>query len=153
MSAVRVSIDLPAPPDEVWDVIMDPHQMERWVTIQRELTAADDGPPRVGFTMAQRYAIRGAPVNVSWVLESLDRPRTAVWRGTGPAGASALIEYHLVPVADGTRTRFDYVNDFAAPMGLLGRVASRALMGGTPEREAVQSLELLRDLLAARHTA
>jgi uncharacterized protein YndB with AHSA1/START domain len=146
MSAVRATIDLPAPPEQVWDLIMDPHQLERWVTIHRQLCAADDGPPRSGFSMEQRMSIRGAPVTVTWELDEFDPPTHATWKGRGPARASAFIAYDLEAIEGGTR--FHYTNDFTAPMGLLGRVASRALMGGVPDREAAASLEQLRALLA-----
>lgn len=145
MSAVVVTAELPAPPERVWSVVMDPTQFERWVTIHKELISADSGPPRVGFKMAQRYIIRGAPVKVKWVLEELTPPFHARWEGKGPAGAKAHIEYHLEPNGEGTL--FHYRNEFIAPMGPLGAVASKALMGGVPEREAHASLARLKDLL------
>lgn len=145
MTAVRATIDLPAPPSEVWDLIMDPHALERWVTIHRELVRSDDGEPRKGFEMEQRMAIRGAPVTVTWTLDELDPPRRATWLGQGPARATAFIEYALEEIPEGTR--FHYTNDFTPPGGVLGRVASRALMGGVPDREASASLERLRGLL------
>lgn len=146
MTAVRATIDLPADPPRVWDTIMDPHLLERWVTIHRELLSADDGEPRKGFGMEQRMSIRGAPVTVTWELDEVDPPRRATWQGAGPARATAFIEYVLEEIPEGTR--FHYTNDFTPPMGLLGRVASRALMGGVPEREANASLERLKALLA-----
>ena len=148
MSAVVVSSDLPATPDEVWAVVMDPQRLGEWVTIQDELLSADDGPPRVGFRLEQRYVIRGAPVKVRWWLDTCEPPRHAHWKGKGPAGAKAEIEYRLEPLPDGT-TRFHYHNDFRAPMGPLGALASRALMGGVPEREAHASLARLQRLLQA----
>ncbi|CAB4956375.1 unannotated protein [freshwater metagenome] len=147
MSAVRATIDLPADPQRVWDVIMDPHQLERWVTIHRELCSVDDGPPAKGFTMEQRMSIRGAPVTITWEIDELDPPRRATWNGAGPARATAFIEYALEEIPEGTR--FHYTNDFTPPGGVIGRVASRALMGGVPDREAAASLERLRALLAA----
>ena len=149
MTDVAASVDLPASPDEVWAVVMDPYQLERWVTIHRHLISADDGPPRVGFKMRQQYSIRGAPVPVSWVLEDVDPPHAARWTGRGPARAKALIEYRLEPI-DGGGTRFQYTNEFQAPMGPLGRVASKALMGGVPDREAHASLERLKDLFVSQ---
>ncbi|MDX8151173.1 SRPBCC family protein [Patulibacter brassicae] len=151
MSAVVVFRDLPATPERVWEVVMDPHQFGAWVTIQDELLSADEGAPRVGFAMAQRYVIRGAKVKVSWKLRELDPPRWADWHGKGPAGAKAFISYRLEPLPqeDGTtHTRFHYSNEFRAPMGPLGAVASKALMGGVPEREAHASLDRLAALLA-----
>lgn len=147
MTAVVATIDIPVPRQRVWDLVMDPHGLERWVTIHRELLSADEGAPRKGFSMEQRMSIRGAPVTVSWELDEVDPPGLATWKGKGPARANAFIEYRLEEVNGGTR--FHYTNDFTPPMGLLGRVASKALMGGVPEREANASLERLRALLVA----
>lgn len=146
MSAVVATIDLPAPPETVWGIVMDPRLLERWVTIHRELTSTDEGPLRVGFRMGQKYSIRGAPVAVSWTLQAFTAPRSAIWAGTGPAGATARIVYALTAIDGGTR--FDYTNEFHAPMGVLGRVASKALMGHVPDREAQQSLERLKQFIA-----
>lgn len=146
MTAVEASIELPAAPDAVWPVVLDPHRLHEWVTIHRSLTSADDGPPRTGFRMDQQLAIRGVPVAVSWILEECEAPHIARWKGSGPAGARARIEYRLEPVEGGTR--FVYTNDFTPPGGPLGRIAASALIGGTPEREAHASLERLRTLIA-----
>jgi hypothetical protein len=54
--------------------------------------------------------------------------------------------YQLETLADGC-TRFDYANEFHAPLGPIGALASRALVGGMPEREATRTLERLRALL------
>lgn len=147
MTAVEASIELPAPPHEVWPVVLDPHRLHEWVTIHRSLSSADSGPPRTGFRMSQLMTIRGVPVPVSWVLRECEAPHLARWEGRGPAGARARIEYRLDPSANGTR--FVYTNEFSAPMGPLGRIAANALVGGTPEREAHASLEQLRKLIDA----
>ena len=68
----------------------------------------------------------------------------AVWEGRGPARSHAHTIYRLRPDGDGTR--LDYENEFHAPLGPLGAVASRALVGGIPQREANRSLERLRGL-------
>lgn len=71
--------------------------------------------------------------------------RRAVWEGRGPARSRARTEYTLQ--ADGDHTRFDYRNEFHPPLGAVGALASRALVGGMPEREAKRTLERLRALL------
>ena len=68
----------------------------------------------------------------------------AEWHGRGPARSHAETEYRLTAVDGGTR--FDYRNEFTAPLGPLGRVASRALVGGLPRREADASLRKLKAL-------
>jgi uncharacterized protein YndB with AHSA1/START domain len=146
MSAVTTSTHLPAPPAEVWRVIMDPQRLGDWVTIHRRLDRADAGPPHDGFEMEQRVCLRGVEFKVSWELVECRNEQLAVWEGHGPARSRARTEYRLA--AEDGGTRFDYRNEFKAPLGPLGAVASRAIVGGLPEREAKRSLERLSGLFA-----
>ena len=140
MSGVEATIEIDAPIDTVWDVVMDAHRLEDWVTIHRELVDSTDT------TMKQVMVIRGAPFTVEWKLDESRPPAYAHWLGKGPAGSKAVIEYRLTETRHGG-TRFDYTNAFEAPGGLLGKVASRALVGSTPEREAHASLQKLKRLI------
>jgi uncharacterized protein YndB with AHSA1/START domain len=146
MSTVTASIRIAAPPAEVWKTVMDPSRLGEWVTIHRALRHADEGAPRVGFQMDQRVHLRGVTLDVHWRLTEYEALRRAVWEGRGPARSHARTEYTLRALADGS-TRFDYANDFRAPLGAIGALASRALVGGMPEREATRTLERLRALL------
>ena len=53
--------------------------------------------------------------------------------------------YRLSPADGGTR--FDYENEFNPPLGPLGAAASRALVGGLPQREANATLQRLKALI------
>jgi uncharacterized protein YndB with AHSA1/START domain len=145
MSTVTASIQLAATPAEVWKTVMDPARLGDWVTIHRQLRHADDGPPRGGFEMDQRVHLRGVSLDVHWRLAECEPDRHAVWEGKGPARSRARTEYTLTAQGDGTR--FEYRNEFRAPLGPVGALASRALVGGMPEREAHRTLERLAALL------
>ena len=146
MSVVTASLQLDAGPEEVWRTIMDPARLGEWVTIHRKLLHADKGPPRVGFTMDQQIHMRGVSLEVHWKLAECRPCELAVWEGKGPARSRARSEYALHARDGGTC--FDYRNEFRAPLGPVGAIVSRALVGGMPEREAQRTLERLRDLLA-----
>jgi len=124
---------------------MDPTRLEEWVTIHRRLVRADDPPARVGFKMDQQIHLRGVNLQVHWTLVECRPPQRAVWEGRGPARSRAHTEYVLQ--ADGLGTLFEYHNEFHAPLGPLGAVVSRALVGGMPQREANRTLERLRAYL------
>ena len=145
MSTVTASIQIAAPPEEVWQTVMDPHRLGEWVSIHRGLRYADAGPPRVGFEMHQRIHLRGVSMDIHWRLVACEANRRAVWEGRGPARSKARTEYTLRAVEGATR--FEYANDFHVPLGAIGALASRALVGGIPEREAQRTLERLRALL------
>jgi uncharacterized protein YndB with AHSA1/START domain len=146
MSTVAASIEIAAPQAQVWDTVMDPARLGDWVTIHRKLRDSDDGIPRVGYRMDQQIHLRGVSIDVHWTLVECVPGERAVWDGRGPAHSRARTEYALCPTSNGS-TRFDYRNEFHAPFGPLGALASRALVGGMPEREATRTLDRLRGLL------
>ena len=145
MSVVTVSTRIAAPRERVWKMVMDPARLHDWVTIHRKLVHADDGPPRIGFEMDQQIHLRGVSVEVHWKLVECEPDERAVWEGRGPARSRARTEYVLRSEDGGTR--FDYLNEFHPPLGPVGALASRALVGGMPEREAKHTLERLREQL------
>jgi carbon monoxide dehydrogenase subunit G len=142
MSLITVSTQIAVAPEDVWKMIMDPDRLGDWVTIHRRLIHADEGPPRVGYEMDQQVHLRGVNLEVHWKLIDCRTDELAVWEGLGPARSHARTEYILN--ADGDGTRFDYRNEFRAPLGPLGAIVSRALVGGMPEREAERTLVRLR---------
>jgi uncharacterized protein YndB with AHSA1/START domain len=145
MSIVTASIRIAAAPARVWAMVMNPSCLSEWVTIHRKLVHADDGPPRVGYTMDQQIHMRGVSLEVHWTLVDCRAGELAVWEGRGPARSHARSEYVLS--AEDGGTRFDYRNDFRPPLGPVGALVSRALVRGMPEREARRTLERLREHL------
>jgi uncharacterized protein YndB with AHSA1/START domain len=147
VSHVSSTIKIDASPEEVWAVAMDPARLEDWVTIHRKLIDASSDEPRKGIRMRQELSLRGAHFKVSWKLTECEINQLAVWEGSGPARSRARTQYRLS--AEGGGTRFDYENEFKPPLGPLGAVASRALIGGVPKREAQRSLQKLKALIEA----
>ena len=145
MSKVTVEIEIRASRETVFDAMLDPARLSEWVTIHKKVNSTDSGPPREGFCMVQTLVLRGAPFKVRWSLTQYERPGEATWEGRGPGGSYARTAYRLTE-RDGA-TRFEYLNEYKAPGGVLGAAASRALVGGTSEREARRSLERLKALL------
>jgi uncharacterized membrane protein len=148
VTLVTASIEIDAPREKVYDLVLDPARLDEWVTIHRRVNSRDGGPPRQGYEMNQTLHLRGANFKVSWTLTEADRPDRATWEGRGPAHSYARTSYDLRALDD-DRTRFEYENEFTAPGGFLGAAASRMLIGGVPEREAKRSLERLKALLEA----
>ena len=120
MSEVVTSIDIAAPPEEVFDLVMDPTRFGDWVTIHRRLISHSASE------MEQVLCIHHVNFHVHWELVSSERPRHVEWHGRGPARSKAETEYSLTPIDGGTR--FKYRNEFKAPLGPLGAAASRALV-------------------------
>ncbi|HET9719959.1 MAG TPA: SRPBCC family protein [Solirubrobacteraceae bacterium] len=149
MSIVHVSIDIAAPPEVVFDTIMDPRRLRDWVTIHRSVSNVSIHPDNPGAKMDQVLCMRGVNFKVHWTLVDVRRPQEAEWEGRGPALSKARIHYRLSGDSNGG-TKFDYTNEFHAPGGPLGAVASRVFVGQASEREAMNSLNRLKALIESR---
>ena len=143
MSLVTASIQIAAPPEDVWKMVMDP---SAWVigsqSTARCIVPTMD-PHGLDIEMDQQIHLRGVNIDVHWKLVECNPCKLAVWEGRGPARSRARTEYVLSAEGDGG-TRFDYRNEFHPPLGPLGAIVSRALVGGMPEREARRTLDRLR---------
>jgi uncharacterized protein YndB with AHSA1/START domain len=144
---VRAAVELRASPEEVWDVVMDPHRLGEWVTTHAGLEG--DVPARLehGTTFRQRLKVGGAPFTVTWRVVECERPRFVRWQGEGPGGSEASVEYRLRGAGDATE--FTYANEFQLPGGALGRLAGRAVGERVARRESEKTLKNLKGLFAA----
>jgi uncharacterized protein YndB with AHSA1/START domain len=146
MTVVAATIVIDAPPETVYDVMLDPARLHEWVTIHRRVDRVDAGAPRHGYEMDQVLNLRHVDFKVHWTLTRADRPLAATWEGHGPAGSYARTAYLLERTkSDGTR--FMYENEFRPPGGFIGLAASHVIVGGVPEREANRSLRNLKTLI------
>jgi hypothetical protein len=138
------SMEMPAAPEVLYELVMDPRRLHEWVTIQEELVEAPEGQLAVGDHLVQRLKVAGQGFEVSWDVTRAERPGHVEWQGTGPLGTSARVEYTLRP--SGTGTLFGYTNEYELPGGLAGRLAGRAVasMAG---HEAEKTLERLKALV------
>jgi uncharacterized protein YndB with AHSA1/START domain len=143
--SVRETVVLAAEPQRVWDTVMDPSLLERWVTTHDSYEGAPPGPLSEGDEFTQKLRLAGKSFKVRWSVDEADAPRVARWKGEGPAGSTADVVYRLEPEDGGTR--FDYENQFALPGGVLGKAAGGLLSAAPGAREARRSLERLRALL------
>jgi uncharacterized protein YndB with AHSA1/START domain len=149
MSTVEATTSIDAPIETVWDTVMDPGRLKDWVTIHRDVRDVSAHPLSRGATMDQVLCLRGVNFHVHWELADVTAPNRAQWEGRGPAHSHATIRYELQDEGNGTTT-FKYTNEFKAPGGMLGNVASRVIVGGVSEREARNSLARLKALLEKR---
>jgi uncharacterized protein YndB with AHSA1/START domain len=143
--SVRETVVLAADRERVWDTVMDPALLERWVTTHDSYEDASPGPLSAGDEFTQKLRLAGKSFKVRWRVVEAERPALARWEGDGPAGSTANVLYRLT--AEDGGTRFDYENEFALPGGVLGKAAGGVLSAAPGGREARKRLEGLRQLL------
>ena len=143
---VERDITIKAPPEKVWEVLMDAHRLGDWVSIHQRLDDAPDGELGKGDTLTQCLRLMHKNFNVRWTVKEANEPKKAVWDGKGPMRSKAQAIYELESDGD-SGTRFHYVNEFKPPMGPLGSFFADHAFQRTSEREADKSLEKLKRLL------
>jgi carbon monoxide dehydrogenase subunit G len=138
------SITIAAPPERVYDTVMDPRRLEDWVTIHHHLVDAPNGPLKKGSKLTQSLRLAGRRFTVRWTVVENDPCKQVVWEGQGPVASHARVVYAFGEDGDGTR--FSYTNEYDLPGGPLGRAAGRAVARIT-QKELEGSLRRLKALV------
>ena len=142
---VHQTIEIEAPIERVWALVMDPDRLGEWVSIHEEVSEVPDGDLEAGSRFRQRMKLKGVPLKVQWEIVEFEPPSHARWAGEAAAGAEATIVYDLAE--NGAGTTFDYRNEFNLPGGKVGKLAGRAFNAASGDREAKRSLKRLKELL------
>ena len=124
MKAER-TVDVAAPPQRLYDVVMNPDRLDEWVTIHHHLEDAPDGQLEKGSQLTQCLKLGGSRFKVRWTVVENDPCRRVVWEGKGPVASHARVIYEFEPQGEGTR--FSYVNEYELPGGPLGRLAGKTV--------------------------
>jgi len=142
---VRTSIEIAAPRERVFDVLLDLDRLGEWVEAHRGITEEPDGPLHEGSEFRQKLRVSGLGFKVRWTVTRLERPDVVEWQGEGPGGSDARVCYSLAESGDGTR--FDYVNEFHLPGGKLAERAGKLIGEDRAREEANASLRALKELI------
>jgi carbon monoxide dehydrogenase subunit G len=143
---IDASVDVDAPPEAVYGLVMDPRRLDEWVSIHESLLEAPRGDLEQGSKLSQCLKVAGKRFKVHWRVVEDDRPTRVVWEGSGPVWTKARVTYGFDAHDGGTR--FSYRNEYELPGGALGRVAGRAVTRAA-KREMKRSLDRLKEIVEA----
>ena len=120
MTLVRASIDIDAPREQVYDLVLDPSRLDEWVTIHRRINARRRSAARGLRDGADAVPARQLQGDVDADRGRPPRPRHL--GGPRPAPSYARTSYSLNDTEAAARSS-DYENEFKAPGGFLGAAA------------------------------
>ncbi len=141
---VERRVQVKASPEALYQVVMNPRALERWVTIHQFLEDAPEGQLRKGSTLTQCLKLAGKGFKVRWTVVENERAKRVVWEGRGPVRAKAKVIYEFA--ADGDATTFFYANEYDLPGGPIGRMAGPMVKRVTAG-ELDESLKRLKALV------
>jgi carbon monoxide dehydrogenase subunit G len=121
---VEGSAVIDAPPERVWEVVSDPHNLHRW---DRRI-AAVEGVPKDGLHVGATYTVvvrfMGAKAHATSRVVEFKPGTYSKVKVTGMV--DAVVETWLEPLSDG-RTRLRHRVDYHFPGGPLGELAAGAV--------------------------
>ena len=142
---VEREIRINAPPQRVYDVVMDPARLKDWVTIHHHLEDAPNGSLKKGSKLTQYLKLAGHQFRVRWTVVENDPCKLVVWEGRGPVGSHARVSYAFGDSSGDERTDFHYMNEYDLPGGPLGRMAGRGVARVT-QKELDATLQRLKSI-------
>jgi carbon monoxide dehydrogenase subunit G len=141
---VQRTTHIAAPPQAVYDVVMDPRRLADWVTIHQRIEGSPKAPLEKGSQLTQYLKLAGKRFKVHWRVVENEPCEHVVWEGRGPVASRARVEYRFNSNDGGTD--FSYINEYDLPGGPLGRFAGRAVLRVT-QKELDGSLQRLKQLV------
>ena len=108
-----ISVDIAAPPDEVWRVMSDVERWHEWTASIRAIRLLDKGPLRVGSRALVRQP-RFPPA--LWKVSDLDPGRSFTWT-TGAPGMWVYGRHSVAPSGTGSRANLHL--HYEGPIGRL----------------------------------
>lgn len=141
---VERTVAINATPEALYEIVMDPRCLERWVSIHQYLQDEPKGQLRKGSTLTQCLKLAGRGFKVRWTVVENDRAKRVVWEGKGPVRSKAKVIYGFEP--DGEGTEFSYTNEYELPGGAIGRMAGPVVKKVT-SGELDESLRRLKALV------
>ena len=118
----HISVDIAAPPEIVWSVMVDGERWHEWTPSVRSIRMLDKGPLAVGSRALIRQP-RFPPA--VWQVTALEPERSFTWRSGAP-GMRVYARHSVEPIARGTRATLTLRYE-----GVLGRVLARLTRGIT----------------------
>ena len=147
MPVVDESIVVQQPAEEVFDFLLDPHNLAVWESSVVEARQIDDGPAVVGTRSEGVNKVVG--VRFDWVSEitELERPRAVTWSAVASGDRFHFtVAYRVETVDGGVRVTY-HVEADPGLGGVFGRFAD-PLVAGAQRRTMRSSLENLAAILS-----
>jgi uncharacterized membrane protein len=145
MGHIERSIELSAPADRVFDILVDLDRLPHWGTIVVRTDGIPEHPLEVGDTFTQVIRIAGKELDTDWQVVELAQPRHVLYDATGPAGGHLWMRQSVSATPEGSHVTFEI--DYQLPGGFLGEAMDRILVERQNEEEAERSLQNLKRLV------
>ncbi|MQA60029.1 MAG: SRPBCC family protein [Actinophytocola sp.] len=141
MGRISTSVELPAAPEQVFDLAGDPHNFEKWLTLHVKFKGELPAALAEGTQFTEVISMMGMPNTITWNVDEFDAPKKLAISGTGMAGVQVKITIAVEP--DGEGSTLDLSTDFEGQMivGALGKAIEK--QGQAELRKSIDQFKAL----------
>ena len=142
MTVISSSIDIPAPPDKVWEAITDLNVYGQWMTLHAAFPEGVPDKLEQGTSYKEKVKVLGMPGDVAWTVTEYDEARRIALDGEGPMGTKVRAVFVLEETGEGSKVAYESEFGGAALAPLQGAIDKEAQKAGE------ESLQKLRETVA-----
>jgi carbon monoxide dehydrogenase subunit G len=126
MGQISTTVEIPVPPEKVWDAITTPGSYEEWLTIHTKWKGEVPQTFSQGATAEEVVTMLGMPNTITWTVEQLEAPSQLTISGTGMAGVKTTFGFAIESDGNGG-SRASINAEFTGQMitGALGKAVEK----------------------------
>lgn len=148
MAKVRNEVQIDAPPERVWEILIDPERLPQYNATIVEVSDATGPLDQVGASYNAVAKVYGRRIEGRWEVTEVDPLRRIVQRASAGDEGAATVIGTIEPAGGGTRAAVEV--DYQLPAGFLGELADKLFVERSVERDVRHSGENLKALAEAR---
>jgi carbon monoxide dehydrogenase subunit G len=145
MGKVTADIEIPAPPEKVWDTITKPGTYDQWLTIHTKWTGEVPETFSQGDTANEVVTMLGMANTISWTVQEFEAPSKLTISGTGMAGVRSTFSLSVASDGNGgSRAAIEAEFEGQMVTGALGKAVEKDAQANLD-----QSLAKLSELISS----
>jgi uncharacterized protein YndB with AHSA1/START domain len=129
MAKLKVSVDVPIPPQEAWSHTSDLVELDKWLLMHEAWRSEVPAELTVGTQLVGVASVKGLRNRVTWTVKAAEPPRRLALSGAGKGGTKFKLELLVAAKDAGSEVTVDIDLGGAPLFGPIGSGVARALKG------------------------
>ncbi|WP_167474446.1 type II toxin-antitoxin system Rv0910 family toxin [Nocardia arthritidis] len=129
MAKLKVSVDVPIPPEDAWAHTSNLADLGKWLTMHEAWRGEVPAELTVGTQLVGVATVKGLRNRVTWTVRAAEPPHKLALRGAGKGGTKLGLELLVRPKGSGSEVTVDIELGGAPLFGPIGAGVARAVKG------------------------
>ncbi len=129
MAKLKVTVDVPIPPETAWSHAANFRDLGKWLTIHETWCGPVPAELTVGAQMVGIASVRGLRDLITWTVHVVEPPRRLQLVGAGKGGTKMGLQLGVAPMRSGSAVTVELELGGAPLFGPIGMGVARAVKG------------------------